>query len=510
MSVGDHFKKTMSLEFDIASISAGTNVQVAKMSGMDTAMYRKKQRNCHTYLWKQCPMWAGEFINHPISEMRAGAANLVCKVDTDCDEIFTGYFYVTAPAIKGIKHRNQQRFPTVKHSKLRAADRRIGKKFARTLPDNDDDPDYVRSGVDAFLRKNYGGNGDMREPLPCEEETVRSGRSGKTRDTRTPGNAKYYAYYISDWVKEAIPTYSIKVAGNVVNTIVNKFAHIMLDLCYSESKRMGLREMTGYANTQEELIARSSEVVEGWYPMWLWQKHIETSLKTCYMDWAPITYYITTSPFEKLIVRANKNTKVVKLNGQELQPIDLQACVVLHEIVLDEETQTFLRDQGNFDILIKQHTYKTFTSDYHKCDIKTSHPVIAYWWLVHRAAAEEDNLPFHWWGALDREPIKNVRIKFGNKDRQRRQPAMLYRLIQPLEKHTSCPTPTNCYYMYGFAFNVESTVPDGSFNSIRLQQVILDITLQDGLEGEDVTVWVFAENWMMLKHVDRTAYPLFQ
>lgn len=499
------------MDLDIASISAGTAAQVQKLSGIDTTMYRRKERNPHVFVWKQCPMWAGEYIGHPISEVRAGATNCVCKVDTDCDEIYTGYFYIQAPAIKGIKSKNHQSFPTVKRSNLRRADRELAKRTARNTFDleDEDDPDFVRDGVDAFLQKNYGGGG-TREPLPCEGPAT-TVASATTRETRTPGQSKYYAYYISDWAKEAIPTYSIKLGGNVVDTIVNKYAHIALDLCYSEGHRMGLRELTGYASTREELIERSSMDMEGWYPMLLWHnRSVQKSLKMCYMDWAPVVYYVTTSPFERLIVRANKHTKVVKLDGQELLPTDLRVCIVLHEIVLDEETKAALRDKPKgFDILIKQHDCKVFTEGFNNCDIKVTHPVIAYWFCVHRAAAEQDNLPFHWWGAFDREPIKSVRVRFGNKDRQRRQPAILYRVIQPLEKHTSCPTPFNCYYTYGFAFNNESQVPEGSANAARFQKVILDVELQKGLENEDVTLYVFSENWMVLTHKDKTAYPLF-
>lgn len=499
--------------------SGATMASIHYMAGLDTALYRYPDDTAHRFFFPQAVHMAGEYITFKVSDGKAGSDRATCDPGNTCDQIFTGWVEELAPAIRGKKEPgNHQTFPSDDRSYLKKADRVAARLFADDDDSDTDDEDdskmaRVRRGVSGFMKKKLGGTG-VRRRFDFEASTV---KSAKTTKTKSPSGQKYRAYYIDGWPFEALQSIAIAIGTMVIDTLMSKFNFMYLDVSVSASKKIGLREFSGrlpyIPNATPEqkidmLVERSSQDQKCFVPILFWHTTMSNkALSICAMDWSPVEYQMVIAPFEKFIKRSNRHTRVVKRDGSDLKDTDLKIYMILYLLWIDPQERRKI-EKDPFDLLIKQHRFRKVSKGLSEVNIKFPHPTLAVMWCIHRRAAAKDNEPFNWWGLFGLEPMEGASIRFNTNVRQTYQPAIFYRLLQPYEKCRSTPEET-CSYMYAWCLDLMSEDPTGSINPVKYSEVVLQPTLQEHLEDEDLDFWVFQIAWQLLKHDDGVVIPAY-
>lgn len=490
------------------------NNQNNYITGLDQVLKLNPVDSRHRYRWNQNVPSASEWKRHFPTSAGHDSSDLVFEAYNYMDQIHTLYLLFARPGIKGVKAPNTQTYVTEKNCRLRRADRKAAELYYTEEgeeDDEDEDEDLSRAarGLRDFAART-GGNAGLRTYGDMEDaETV------DTEDTADPAKQKYYAYYISAWVYEACRNFMAVVGTLVFDGILGRYMFLYHDTSVRESKKVGLRDMTGQEPAGEWhdverrniLIEKSAEDDEMWLPIPLWCTLIpEMSMNIFAWEWSPVQYHVKIAGFQAFVKRANKKTQVVKANGKPLTDSDLKVSLVQHAMHIDPmERETISKDP--FDALIIQHHARKQVKDLENINIKFHQPTIAIRIAVQRKAAMRALKPNWYWGLFERAPIVDMAIYFNTQLRQEEMPEKFYRLIQAWEKCTA--TPRACQYLFGFAFDIESPYPDGSVNMIRYSKVTAATRMQKFLDKEEVTAWVFQTNWMLIKTEKEIVVPAF-
>lgn len=488
------------------SPSPAAVAQTNYITGIEQVMYKDPQHSKHRYIWDQEVAHASDYQMYRASNVAAGSSDVVVEVGNHIDQLFTVYAYAVRPGIIGIKSKkNRQNFPSDSKSARLAADRKAAASFAED-DDDDDEENAVARGITAYYEQ-YRGSSGVRGAADCEASDA---ATMKTTVTKSPSRLKYFAYFIPAWMYELVQHVTVMVGTLVFDTLFSKVIFAIHDVSVSEGHKIGLREVTGQLPrddmTQEEerewLIEQSSHEDEGWLPLPFWHTMIpELGMHVCAMDWSPIEYLISLAPWTKLIRRANPNTKVVKADRSELSNDDLTFKMVGNGFHIDPVERDLIADEV-FDILFIQHhcRTKTSTSGFRELNARFHQPTTNLRWFFHRRACERDNEPFNWWGLFNMDAMKSAGLRFNAQTRQETMPAKFFRIIQALEKNTSCPRA--CQYQLGFSMHLDGRkycFPEGSANMIRYPEVAMEVDMQDHLSTESVTSYMCQENFMLAK-----------
>ncbi len=491
--------------------------QINFLTGLDQVLYMTHEDSAHRHQFLQQVNCSGEYLVHKVSDGHPGSTTAKAETYGFSDQIFTGYVWYKRPGIKGIHRKNSQSFPCDKDLKRKRVERKVLRAFKKDEDDeegedgeDDEDADEISSALSSLLRKEYGCTGP-RQMQDVEQDD----QSVATRATNSPSRQKYYAYYVEGWVYALTQQLTIMLGTVTVDTVIDKFMYLIHDVSVCESKKMGLREMTGRLPTglsaeeeREMLIQLSSRNGEGWLPIPLWHTHItKKALHTCAMDWSPPEYHLHVAPWDKIIRRSSRDTKVVKADGRELASEDLFMALVLYHLYIDGNERDIVAD-NEFDLLITKHDHRKQRGSFNAINIKWSGPTTAVWWIVVRDSCVADNDHWNWWGFFGMEPVVEATIMFGTNVRQPTLSGMFYRIVQAFEKCVA--TPEVCAYMYGFCFRVyDHDTVNCSANLLRYTEATVDISLQKYLTVHDaITVYIFREAYMLLNHSKGSVLPI--
>lgn len=495
--------------------------QINYLTGLDQALYMKHEDTRHRHVYLQQVNWSGEYLSHKFSDGHANATEAKCEPGIFADQIFTSYLWYKIKAIKGVKSkRTSQAFPCDNNLRAQRVERKVMQSMAADSDEDSDDEDddeadggdKYRRSLSRYFREEYGCTG-VRPRLAVEEDEP--AESVKTSRSKTPTSQKYYAYYIPGWVYALSQQLSVILGTVKVDTVIDKFMYLIHDVSVCESKKMGLREMTGRLpsglSPEEErdmLITMSSRDQEGWLPIPVWHTTITNkALHVCAMDWSPPEYQLNIAPWTAVIRRSSRTTKVVKADGTELSDNDLWVAMVCYHLYIDGAERDIIVDE-EFDLLITRHDHRKQSSNFNQINIKWSGPTTMLYWIVVRESCVKDNDHFNWWGFFGEEPVKEATIYFGTNMRQTPMSGMFYRVIQAFEKQVA--TPEVCCYMYGFCFEQYNHKEiTGSVNLLRYTEATIELQLQKFLKEHDrITVWVFRENLALLNHKDGSVMPV--
>ena len=332
-----------------------------------------------------------------------------------------------------------------------------------------------------------------------------------------PDSANYGAYDEEEgpwahWVN-AIGFYAVKearisIGGSVIDTLYNDWLFCYEEIASKAGRR--LEEMVGKAYSRAELICDSRAPRRLYVPMpWWFTLDTHNALPLSSLQFHGVSLAIRFAELEDCIVTSKPppGCSIQVLNNKTKQPIgaqDMQAVLLTTYVYLDTKERT-LFSQNSFEQMIHQTQRLVLSSNsqFVRMALTFNHPIIFLMWTIKRAAAEAENDHFNYSGINGEDPLKDVSLSLNNQTRFGGLDGSYYRLVQPYQHFANIPKAH--IYCYSFAVDALSTKSNGWCNFSRVDNVELNITLQNHLGSEVVTISVWARSWNVLRYLEGLA-----
>lgn len=442
--------------------------------------------------YRQYSPYATETLPHEMQNVRFGAPNCRTNVGKTSDLIYFTYVVIKLPGITACEagtvdcRRGSGMYPVARDCDLACSDE--DKSLFLEYADSGHTSEAVRlqSGIDNYMLRVYKSCNKFGRNV-CEEEE------------RSEGSC-LWAHWANAIGQLLVRQAAIIIGHQVVDLLNSDFLFIWEELSGQPGKR--LTEMIGKRYSREDLIYDSQLQRYLYVPLpFFYTMAPGKALATVSMLYTQAEISICFEELANCIIVSSEDCVVINCEtGQDIQASDLEAWIDICHVYLDvQERDRFA--VAPFHSLITQHQYLQFTNNFNNMRLEFSHPVIELIWVFRRACAEEANLWFTYTGLLGKDPMDNAELRFNSSVRQQRREATYYRLVQPWQWHTNIPDVP--VYVYSFALYPEDASPSGAANFSRFENINLSVQLQTGLTRySDVTCYVFARSWNLLKHFE--------
>ena len=202
-----------------------------------------------------------------------------------------------------------------------------------------------------------------------------------------------------------------------------------------------------------------------------------------------------------------------KATFQNLSNAGLVACSLFVDyIYLDtEERRRFA--QVAHEYLIEQLQFtgtESVTSTSNKIKLSFNHPCKELIWVVQNPeyidCNYENNYPFDYTDSKRANPVAVAKLQLNGQDRFVEREGSYFNYVQPYQHHTNTPSKGIC--VYSFALRPEDLQPSGSCNFSRIDNAVLNLTLNPGTFGTDnnagnsndsANVNIYATNYNVLR-----------
>jgi hypothetical protein len=173
---------------------------------------------------------------------------------------------------------------------------------------------------------------------------------------------------------------------------------------------------------------------------------------------------------------------------QNLSNLGLVACsLYVDYIYLDtEERRRFA--QVAHEYLIEQLQFtgtESVTSTSSNIKLSLNHPVKELIWVVQNPSYIDcnylNNWPYDYTTVRRAPPVAVAKLQLNGQDRFTEREGSYFNYVQPYQHHTN--TPSKGIYVYSFALRPEDLQPSGSCNFSRIDNAVLNLTLNPGTFG---------------------------
>ena len=181
----------------------------------------------------------------------------------------------------------------------------------------------------------------------------------------------------------------------------------------------------------------------------------------------------------KVNVEFNAASKIATANA----PAMTSASLYVDYIYLDtDERRRFAQVSHEYLIEQVQHTgVEALSASANKVRLNFNHPVKELVWGTEGAT-------FGAW----QSSTTNAKLQLNGHDRFAQRDGDYFRLVQPYQHHTNCPS--GAVYVYSFALRPEEHQPSGTCNFSRIDNATLNMT-----SSATANCWVFAVNYNVLR-----------
>lgn len=466
--------------------AAGALTQLVARGAMDMFLTDSPESTYWRSGFTRCTAFSMETVEQNFEGSVRFGHNVKLKVQRTGDLLFHMYLKLIIPGI---------------HLKINDSGARpFGDGKACEACTGENSSAYGKSTADEWRAKNYHGCDS------CDDDNSVAVDHSPVEDEELDNcNWCHWANAIGQLIIEQC---SLRVGGQQVDSMFGEFM-----FCWEElSGRVGRRllEMVGKRYTRKELIIDAREERTLYVPLPFWFTQASGSaLAIASLQFHDIELSVDFRKLDDLIVvntprlPDGKGYEVVKCGrqGGTLHANALRASLLSTYVYLEEAERTRFSN-ANFETLIVQHqhyNHDCINSKVQRITLPFNHPVIELIWFVRRKCNADAHNWFNFSGLECRDPLKGVDFHLNNQQRFGHQEASYYRLVQPYQVH-SC-IPDAFVYCYSFALHPEdSTTPSGSCNFSRIDNAIMTLTLQDGLEREQTEIWVYATSWNVARH----------
>ena len=387
---------------------------------------------------------------------------------------------------------------------------------------------------------------------------------------KNPTGVLVEPYWVRDIGHALIQNACIFIGGQSIDEIQSEFMFIWEELSGQPGKH--LVEMTGNYTAEASLMVASRQPRILYIPLPFWfTQNSGHALPIVSLQFHSVAISLTIRPLASLFklswLAANgvgygyalsdvMGRKKASLNASNLvQPLtdlfnlsnsDLILNLLVTQVYLDQRERSQFAD-GQFEHLINQHQYQvasvnqtvSATNGYGSTDVTPNidlifnHPTFELYVVARLKVREnwtsneipEYNDWFNFTGFDDNvtgcpmDPLTQLKLKLNNSDRL---PSVLearyFRLVEPWQWHTNIVS-NNCIYSYSFSLQPEDVQPAGSCNLSRIDNAILQPTIdrrcftgpatvntepppEDGTnpsQNSSVSILVFVQNYNILR-----------
>jgi hypothetical protein len=343
----------------------------------------------------------------------------------------------------------------------------------------------------AWLKSNYGAAPDLDccgDQVDCPSTIC----AGELDDT--------WAHYANAIGQAAIRNAKVTIGGTVMAQVYGELLFIMEEMCGLQGKK--LHEMTGRRFSRAALCCDSRAARRLWVPLgFWWTKSSSAALPLASLAFHGITISVELEPLSKLICVSKSGVRVNNVaTGSPIMPTDLRAhlecCMVMLET---DERNRFV--QTPHDQLYKEAqriTHASGKSGQIRMHIPFNLSVTALYVVVKRKCLMNAGSFGNFSGVGGKDPIKDMTLLLNNSERMRAMPGQWFRTVMPYQHANNIPD--SYIHLISFALDSCADVPNGACNFSRVDNTELQITLQDGLAGEDVEITVYAENFNIISY----------
>ena len=483
------YQSTSPQTFFVSSLSTnGTLLQLAACSTMTALLTGAPSLTYWRFRYLQYTNFAMLSIVQTFDSQVAFGETACCKIYKAGDLLYFLYVVLQIPGIRACPPRAGQCGPTQQFPYSQDPNNSCAVTDAEFFATLD-------GGPSAWLFQQYGSCSDYVGD--CAAATCGTG-------TAAACDADPWCYWANAIGFLIVRQATLIIGTQTIDQLCNDFLYIWEELAGKPGKR--LTEMIGKAYCREQLIADSQATRTLYVPLpFYFTLTPGNALPLVAIMFSGAQLVVNFNELRNCVVVSGPDINVVKCNGGGiLVANDLKAAVDGTQIFLDvSERDKFATNW--FEQLITQ----TFTlvqcvaCAQARIQLSFSNPVIELIWAVRRRCAEKANNWFNYSGLMGLEPLVACEIDFNSCARQSKREAGWYRMVQPYQFHTLIPEIP--VYVYSFALYPEEAQPSGNANFSRLEQVMLIIDLQDGLQLEDVAVIVFSRSLNLLKFRDGVA-----
>ena len=491
-----------------------------------TYQYRKSIAHSSTYM---------TFPTNSVGTSSTSGGNYTCVITTDATHLSDIYISLTRPPIQGVRHRAPaQTFPTVRKSHAAIEEKNTAAALAHSTSaksrsltvDGMDDEMAEHIGQCYYADVHENGISDVIVPaLPEGEDEVKEADARSTATTATasagyrgiviPGIGKYYAYFVDGWAYRALTSANVMFNTTSFSPAYGEFSALLDDIRETGHAR-GIRRMAGcmpewlkHREREEQLewlVRRSARPEECWVNLNLGfcTRQTKRWLPVIAIDWMKPSIDISIAPYEQLIVRADRHTRVVTRGGNPLSTVPLGVSVVVRLSWVDPEREAYFQEYP-FDIIYR--CVDVLRGSANKSDsLKTINirgaastgPISAMHLLVQRESARKDNSWDDYTGLFGQAPVRSIAMSVGGRGYQPRMPANFYNIIHPSRHAGRTPT-RDSYHIFFDRNNCDSNAPSGTWNPMSSASANLHIEFQPQLiENQTVHTTLYREFWLAL------------
>lgn len=355
--------------------------------------------------------------------------------------------------------------------------------------DSGDRAAKMKSAKDKWLKERYG-HGTTLECCDDVEDCP---------DNLCPELGNVWCHWTNDVGQFLIKEAKIVIGGSVVDKIQNDFLFMWEELSGKSGRR--LTEMVGKRYTRTQLVCDSRQKRLLYVPLPFWfSQHSGQALALAALQFHGVQLHMEWERLERCVVVSSKDVIVKNVEtSTTLTANDLVAYLETTYVYLENaERERFATN--HFEVLITQHQSFSMqaTNNQPRIQLNFNHPVIELLFAVRRQCQERCNNWFNYSGIDNRDPITHVELFLNNQSRFSKKPGVYFRTVQPYQHHSNIPDAF--IYVFSFALHPEDVSPSGTCNMSRIDHVDLNLTLQDGLNKEQVSVLIFARSFNVIRY----------
>lgn len=307
-----------------------------------------------------------------------------------------------------------------------------------------------------------------------------------------------WCHYTNDIGHFLVRQARIIIGGSTIDSLYNDFLFMWEELTGKSGKR--LCEMTGKRFHRTALVCDSRRSRILWTPLPFWfTQHSGQALSLASLQFHGVQVSIEFSPLDSCICVSSSNVEVLNCDtGCALQAGDLKAHLESTYVYLETSERDRFSTTQYEQLLVQNQIFCTSNqSNQSRMSLNFNHPVIELIWGIRRKCQEFSNNWFNFSGIDNMDPLHSAALFLNNQSRFGSKPGAYFRLIQPYQHHMNIPD--TYIYCYSFALHPEDSSPSGSCNFSRIDHVELQLSLQEGLANEAVSIIVFARSWNILR-----------
>jgi hypothetical protein len=315
---------------------------------------------------------------------------------------------------------------------------------------------------------------------------------------------------------------SIWIGQQEIDRHYGEFMYLWAQLTTPGSKRAGFQYMTGQQDVYNDTTQKGP--LRLFVPLYFWFcKNPGLALPLLALQATPIRIYIKLrngmdmvfgNALENAVI--NNTTYPTALMGAP--PVITDMILWGDYIYLDvEERRRFVSSKHEY--LIEQvQQQKRFSIPQNSTNVPVplvfNNPMKEMIWVVNQDRMLDAHEYFNYgsrmlneYGVPNLDIIQSALIQLDGYDRFETQSAQYFRLVQPWQRHTAIPN--DFIYVYSFSLAPEASQPQGTCNGSRLNNIVLQITMNPSITSRPSGITVYATNYNVLRIVAGIGGVLF-